>query len=76
MVQVTVFPTEKKVNTSSDPLATPRLVKDDGLLLLDYFAAHIASGMGDKYQYPETIAKSAYKIARAMLKERETYVGV
>ena len=71
------FPCTVKRNTSSDPLATPKEVAFSGMTLRDYFAGQALSGYadgggwncgGDHYTQ---VARGAYAIADAMMKERE-----
>lgn len=70
----------KKLN---NPNAFPIALKDNsnpfrsdasGMSLRDYFAAKAMQGhLSNSYTYndPDIVAKSAYKIADAMLKQRE-----
>lgn len=51
-------------------------ISADRLTLLDYFATHAMEGMvTDVVIDPENIAKKAYQIADAMMKEREVRRG-
>ena len=73
---------ETKDGGSAFPLSGPLTTSDNlGMTLRDYFAAAALSGMeltaegsmgGGKFFYgPVTIAKRAYDIADAMIKERD-----
>lgn len=68
------FPCTVKVNTSSDPLATPRPVEHPGMTLRDWFAGQALNGfLSGRGVMPDKIitAQFAYRFADAMLAERE-----
>lgn len=81
------FPCERKVNTSTDPLATPRLIKEPGMTLRDYFAGQAIGGMlAGAMSNPPPLGASAaemrvsfvaeaYRYADAMLAERAREQG-
>ncbi len=46
-----------------------------GMTLLDYFAGRAMQGITVKRDYTaESVSEDSYKIAKAMLKEREKYI--
>jgi len=73
------FPVKVKRNTSSDPLATPREFRLEGMSLRDWFAGQALAGLCstdrestnsalDDFQ---AVAADAYEYADTMLAERE-----
>lgn len=62
--------------TPTQNQATSNQISADKLTLLDYFATHAMEGMvTDVVVDPENIAKKAYQVAYAMMKEREVRRG-
>ena len=68
------------VGPNQVPTGKPVMVKEAGMTLRDYFAAHAVGDTMmlchrdtpvDGEPYPEMFARKAYEIADAMLKERE-----
>ena len=47
---------------------------DNGMFLVDYFAAQVASELANVY-VPEVAAKRSYDVAEALMAEREKRLG-
>ena len=50
----------------------PHLTDQTGMTLRDYFAAKAMQAMAQKYSHEGDVSRNAYKIADAMMKERNT----
>lgn len=48
----------------------PHLTDQTGMTLRDYFAAKAMQAMAQKYSHEGDVSRNAYKIADAMMKER------
>lgn len=62
---IPAFPTQElNSNYGTHPM-------QDGMTLRDYFAGQAIMGLSAVIDWPENIAQSAYKIADAMMQERD-----
>lgn len=65
-----------KQNQASRPKPPNHEINNQGLTVRDYFATHAMEGMiTDVVIDPQKIARMAYQVADAMMKEREVRRG-
>ena len=65
MKNIQAFPSLGNIGYNSD------WQTEDGMTLRDYFAGQAIMGLSAVIDWPENIAQSAYKIADAMMQERD-----